>query len=285
MPRRERYPLEAMHVGVYGLGRFGNLWAQLLSGTFPVSAFNRSARPVPDGVELVDEARLAECDIVFLCVSIRAVGSVCRRLAEVLQPGTAVADTCSVKLHPLNIMRRELPAYTPILGTHPMFGPDSVGASGHPLPVVITPGRDSESLETIWAGYFSELGFEVHTMSADEHDSEAARTQGITHLVGRILGELDLPDSAIATTGYRRLQQLVEQTCNDPYELFEDLLLLNPHASRARTAFEQSVEHVLARLDSAGADSDLDRRPGSAGRESAGGRGIENRSRRDRRDD
>ena len=239
-----------MHVGVYGLGRFGYLWAQLLSGTFRVSAFNRSPRSAPDGTELVDEAQLAECDIIFLCVSIRAIDTVCRRLANVLRPGTAVADTCSVKLHPVEVMRRELPDYTPILGTHPMFGPDSVGNAGHPLPVVLTPGRDSEALETIWAGKFSGLGFEVHTMSADEHDSEAARTQGITHLVGRVLGELDLSDSAIATTGYRRLQQLVEQTCNDPYELFEDLLLLNPHASGAREAFERSVENVLARLDS-----------------------------------
>lgn len=243
-----------MHVGVYGLGRFGYLWAQLLSGVCRVSAFNRSPRPVPDGVKAIDEAQLSECDIVFLCVSIRAVESVCERLATLLGPATAVADTCSVKVYPIETMRRVLPDHTPVLGTHPMFGPDSVGDTDHRLPVVITPGRNSAALESQWSQNFSRLGFEVHTMSADEHDREAARTQGVTHLVGRILGELDLPDSAIATTGYRRLQQLVEQTCNDPYELFEDLLLLNPHAPAAREAFERSVSSVLARLDSVTGD-------------------------------
>ena len=241
---------ESMHVGVYGLGRFGYLWAQLLSQAFRVSVFNRTPRPVPDGTVRVAEEQLADCDIVFLCVSIRAVESVCRRLAGILGSGTAVADTCSVKLYPIETMRRVLPDYIPILGTHPMFGPDSVGDADHPLPVVISPGRDSAALEAQWSDSFRRLGFEVHAMSADEHDREAARTQGITHLVGRILGELDLPDSTIATTGYRRLQQLVDQTCNDPYELFEDLLLLNPHAAGARSDFEQSVASVLARLDS-----------------------------------
>lgn len=240
-----------MHVGVYGLGRFGALWATILSKQFDVSVYNRTPRDPPFGCRLVAEEALAECDVVFLCVAIRAVEPVCERLAPILSSETLVADTCSVKRVPVEAMCRALPGEIPVLGTHPMFGPDSISDDTHSLPVVITPGRKSEAAEGTWFQHFSTLGLAPRQMSVDEHDREAARTQGITHLVGRILGELDLPDSAIATTGYRRLQQLVEQTCNDPYELFEDLWRLNPHAPRARAEFERSVSTVLGRLDHA----------------------------------
>ncbi|MFW6387649.1 MAG: prephenate dehydrogenase/arogenate dehydrogenase family protein [bacterium] len=223
----------------------------MLSKQFEVSVYNRTPRTPPEGCRLVQEDSLAQCDVLFLCVSIRAVGSVCERLAPILSSQTVVADTCSVKRVPVETMCRLLPEDIPVLGTHPMFGPDSVADHSHSLPVVVTPGRNSEGAERAWMRHFSNLGLDPRHMSVDDHDREAARTQGITHLVGRILGELDLPDSAIATTGYRRLQQLVEQTCNDPYELFEDLWRLNPHAPQAREEFERSVSTVLGWLDNA----------------------------------
>ncbi len=238
-----------MRVGVYGLGRFGKLWAGMLARKFDVVAYNRSPREVPTDVDAVDEAALADCDVIFLCVAIRAIEAVCTRLAGILSPRTVVADTCSVKLYPLECMHRSLPGGNPVMGTHPMFGPDSVDDPEHLLPIVLSPGRDSGQIVEQWASYFSEMGLSVRRMSADEHDREAARTQGITHLVGRILDTIDLPESAIATKGYRRLRELVEQTCNDPYELFVDLWRLNPHAPGARRAFEQAVEQVLSALD------------------------------------
>ncbi len=42
-----------------------------------------------------------------------------------LAPDVLVMDTCSVKTHPVGLMERMLPATISILGTHPMFGPDS----------------------------------------------------------------------------------------------------------------------------------------------------------------
>ena len=238
-----------MRVGVYGLGRFGKLWAGMLARKFDVVVYNRTPREVPSGVVMVEEGALAGCDIVFLCVAIRAIEPVCERLSAVLPSGTVVADTCSVKLYPMECMHRALPDDIPIMGTHPMFGPDSIDDPEHMLPIVLAPGRDGEQAVEQWSHFFGELGLSVRRMSADEHDREAARTQGITHMIGRILDAIDLPESAIATKGYRRLRELVEQTCNDPYELFVDLWRFNPHAPGARRAFEEAVERVLSGLD------------------------------------
>ncbi len=240
-----------MTIGVYGLGRFGFLWASILSERYDVRAFNRSERPVPQGVRVVSEAELAQADVVFLCISIRAVPEICRRLCSLLKPGSLVVDTCSVKVYPVQSMMAILPETVHVLGTHPMFGPDSVGGGRRGLPIVVSEGRGPDHLAEFWAGEFTQLGFTIRRMSIDEHDREAARTQGITHLIGRILKELDLHDSEISTVGYRRIRQVMEQTCNDEVELFLDLWRFNPHAHDALRAFEQAVDTVCTQLDSA----------------------------------
>ncbi|TVQ27079.1 MAG: prephenate dehydrogenase/arogenate dehydrogenase family protein [Spirochaetaceae bacterium] len=240
-----------MTVGVYGLGRFGALWASILSERHDVRAWNRSTRPVPDGVRLVSEEDLAESDAVFLCVSIRAIPEVCRRLAPHMKPGSTLIDTCSVKVHPIREMMTILPETVHVLGTHPMFGPDSVGGLRSELPVVVSEGRGPQDLVNIWCDEFTELGFSIRRMTADEHDHEAARTQGITHLVGRILNELDLHDSEISTVGYRRIRQVMEQTCNDELDLFLDLWRFNPYADAVLTRFERAVDAVSSQLDRA----------------------------------
>ncbi len=244
------HPL-VMTIGVYGLGRFGSLWASILGEQYDVCAWNRSRRAVPAGVRLVSEQELAQADVIFLCVAIRAIPDVCARLASILKPGSLVIDTCSVKVFPVQTMMDVLPASVHVVGTHPMFGPDSVGRDRSELPIVVSEGRGPDGLAAFWAEQFTKLGFSIRRMSADEHDREAARTQGITHLVGRILKELDLHDSEISTVGYRRIRQVMEQTCNDELELFLDLWRFNPHATEVLRAFEQAVDTMCGQLDRA----------------------------------
>ena len=64
------------------------------------------------------------------------------------------------------------------------------------------------------------MELKIHDMTPDQHDEEAAFTQGITHFIGRVLKQLELKDSSIATLGYVKLQEIVEQTCNDPHAAF-----------------------------------------------------------------
>ena len=70
---------------------------------------------------------------------------------------------------------------------------------------------------------FSQLELRIEQLSASEHDHEAAYSQGITHFIGRTLDLLKLKPSRISTTGYEDLLDIVEQTCNDQWQLFLDL--------------------------------------------------------------
>lgn len=238
-----------MQVGVYGLGRFGAFWAEMLATRYEVVAANRSTtRNTPVGVRRGSVEDLAECDALFLCVAISAMEPVLEDLSTILSSGTLVFDTCSVKMYPVELMQRILPAELEIIGTHPMFGPDSAREPNARLPLVYSPVRVDSEKAAFWHHEFEALGLEVHTMSAEEHDRIAASTQGITHLIGRVLGELQLESSPIATLGYTRILQLVEQTCNDPEQLFLDLQRHNPYTANVRQRLRDAFERIADKI-------------------------------------
>lgn len=240
-----------MTVGVYGLGRFGSFWAGVLSERFQVRGYSRSShRSTPTSVERVDEPALFECDALFLAVAISAMEEVVGRIASRLRPGTLVFDTCSVKVHPIRTMERLLPSNVEIIGTHPMFGPDSGREGVGGLPIVFCPVRVSDEHANFWRTEFTALGMSVKELSAEEHDREAAYTQGVTHFVGRVLDDLGLKASAISTIGYTKLLEIIEQTCNDPWQLFLDLQRYNPYTADMRVALYNSLQKIKDRLES-----------------------------------
>ena len=78
---------------------------------------------------------------------------------------------------------------------------------------------------------------------------EAARTQGVTHLIGRALAQLRMDRSPIATLGYERLVSVMEQTNNDPLQLFLDLQRYNPYTKRMRTELKRAFDAVESSLN------------------------------------
>jgi len=240
-----------MQIGVYGLGRFGSFYAGLLSrlGTVQVWSRNAERQPPPGVSRAPDEGRLCRLPVLVLCVAISALGEVLRRIAPLLAPGTLVMDTCSVKAEPARWMQELLPPGVHILATHPMFGPDSARASLAGLPMILCPVRCPPELTERWRGMFAGLGLCVRQMDPDEHDREAAFTQGLTHYIGRVLAELHLRPSAIASVGYRKLLEIIEQTCNDSWQLFFDLQRHNPHTREMRRELARSLQRVKRLLD------------------------------------
>jgi prephenate dehydrogenase len=239
-----------MTIGVYGLGRFGSFWAEQLARSVPVCVYSRSPeRATPPGTRRVGESEVLSQPVVILCVAISAMEDVLGRTRGRLSPEALVMDTCSVKTHPLGLMQKLLPASASILGTHPMFGPDSAREGVRGLPMILCParvaGRDLEQ----WREFFSGMGLSVSVMSADEHDREAALTQGVAHYIGRVLSDLGVRPSPIGTVGYNKLLEIVEQTCNDPWQLFLDLQRFNPYTRDMRTRLEKSLRSIMMAID------------------------------------
>lgn len=223
------------------------MWAEMLAERYEVRGYNRSeVREPPFRVRLVTEEELFRCEAVFFCVAISALPDVLKRTARFMRPGTLIADTCSVKLLPGKWMADTVPEGVSILGTHPMFGPDSVKKGAAGLPIVLCPTRIEEDILSEWADLFSGFGLRVLTMSADKHDHQAAYSQGVTHFIGRVLDDLGIGEAELATLGYTKILEVKQQTCNDPWRLFLDLQRYNPYTEEMRKRLNRSLERVMA---------------------------------------
>ena len=239
-----------MNVGIYGLGRFGAFWAAELAKKVEVKGYNRSPqKALPPGVLSATEDEVLACDVLVLCVSISSFKRVVASIGPRLKPGTVVMDTCSVKMYPAQVMVELLPSHTNIIATHPMFGPDSGKNGIAGLPLVFTPIRCETGLASTLKSLLLSMDLKVLEMDCERHDREAAYSQGVTHFVGRVLDELHLAPTQLATVGYQRLMSIVEQTCNDPIQLFYDLQRYNPFAHDMHQRLKSALDTVLAVLD------------------------------------
>lgn len=91
-------------------------------------------------------------------------------------------------------------------------------------------------------------------ITPDEHDSHVAFSQGVTHLIGRVLDKMKLDkysnldsDKKIkpVTKGFESLMQVKEQTCHDSIDLFHDMVTFNLHAKKMLDSFNLSLKEVL----------------------------------------
>ncbi len=241
--------LTGMKAAVYGLGRFGSFWAECLyKAGCEVIAYSRSEHPLPEGVRKADENEVLTAPVLFFCVAISSFESVLKRVGSRIGRDTIVMDTCSVKIMPSEWMKENIPSDRTIIATHPMFGPDSGRNGVKGLPLVMCPvspvGKGYEEMKS----FFLSMGLDVLEMSAEKHDEEAAYSQGVTHFVGRTLSQMGMKPTPIATQGYRNLMTIVEQTCNDPMQLFYDLQRYNPYAKEMRLSLQVAIEKVLNAL-------------------------------------
>lgn len=199
-------------------------------------------RSCPDACSFSEAAR---ADLVVLAVPISAVERVCRDMAGWLKPGQVVVDTCSVKERPIEIMLRELPEDVQILGTHPLFGPDSGKKGIAGLKITVCPARIEPDCYQAVLGYLKSLGLVTLETTPEEHDRQIARTQAVFHLIAQACKRLNWGGEEITTPGPETFFNLLQTVQNDTEQLFFDLQRENRHAAQARAEF---IEEVI-RLD------------------------------------
>ena len=88
----------------------------------------------------------------------------------------------------------------------------------------------------------------IEEITADQHDMMAAKSQGLTHLIGRVIDDFGTQKTNIDTVGYQALHKLVSQTCNDSWELFEDIQKFNPYTESMITDLNQSFKRIVDSL-------------------------------------
>ena len=86
-------------------------------------------------------------------------------------------------------------------------------------------------------------------MTAEEHDLQMADSQALTHLVGRILSNMYLPESQIATTSSQKLKEVTEQVSKDEFQLFLDMQRYNPYTRAMRERFVRAQSEIYKQID------------------------------------
>jgi prephenate dehydrogenase len=239
-------------ISVYGYGRFGKLWADILSEDFTVKVYSRRGlkkEEVSKGMIISTIEDLFDCDAMFFCVAISSLEQLLIDSGKYFRKNKVYFDTCSVKVFPARWMTKHIPDGCQIIATHPMFGPDSYKNSSEKLPMVMCNTRSQQSEFEWWKNYFSGKSMRVEEMTAEEHDKMVAYSQGITHYIGRVLADLNLQSTRINTMGYEKLLEIIQQTCNDNWQLFLDLQRFNPYTKNMREDLHNSLEKIYSILN------------------------------------
>jgi len=234
-------------IGIIGFGRFGKVLANILQKGFSIKAYDPKQSSPFSGVEFVSLDELLKEKTIFVAVPIRHFESVISDISSRISDGTTIIDVCSVKKYPVEMMGKSLPENVGIIATHPMFGPDSF-MSNNRLKMMMNNTRDSHNQFKFWKGFFMDQGIQILEMTPDEHDRMAAQTQGVTHFLGRMLKEFGIKKTSIDTQGFRDLLDLVDQTCNDTWELYTDLQLYNPYTKDIIENLKKSTDTLENRL-------------------------------------
>ena len=101
-----------------------------------------------------------------------------------------------------------------------------------------------ERFLSIW----EEEGCRMVPMSCSAHDSFAANSQFITHLMGRILGSQGLKRTPIDTKGFESVLKLVGTTTADSFDLFYGLYKYNKNSLGTIHNLQDSLQNVVNRL-------------------------------------
>lgn len=237
----------AVSVGLIGLGAFGRLAATHLAPHLNLVAHDPAIADM-DSVACVPLAEAASRPVVILAVPVQMIAQVSRQIAPYLPSGALVLDVASVKLQPMAAMREHLPAGTEILGTHPLFGPQSAaeGLDGQSIVLCPEPGVDPGGVADFLR---DDLRLEVHLSDADTHDRTMASVQALTHLVSKVITDLDLPPAPYTTRSYELLKQAADLVAGDSDELFRAIERHNPHAGALRDRFFRAARALDDRLE------------------------------------
>ena len=228
-------------VSIIGFGRFGAMLHSLLSKGFEVDVFDKNLIDNSDVNEVSLEDALQN-ETIFIAVPIRDFENLVKDITKKISSGKTVIDVCSVKVFPKKVMLDNLSNETDIIATHPLFGPDSLKDSGSVMTMESV--RNTFGRYDFWKNYFESQNILIEEISAEEHDMMAARSQGLTHFVGRVIDDFGTNQTRIDTEGYKALHKLVNQTCNDTWELFEDIQNFNPFTEKMISELNESFEKI-----------------------------------------
>lgn len=258
-------------IGIIGFGNFGMLMAAVLNEYHDVLVYNHSKdreigeKAKKTGIKLVDWDKINKCDVVIISTPISITESIIKRVAPNLKKGALLLDTCSVKKYPCEWLKKHTPRDVEIMGTHPMFGPNTTKFEAgkkyweiKDKQVILCPIRISDNRKNKIKKFLKTLELTVIETTPDDHDFQNAKTLSFVHFLGRSLTEAGIGEQKIYTPGYADVLKILPHTNKDNWQLFYDMNNFNPYAEKVRRQFLDACDKIENKIIRSGADNEFD---------------------------
>ena len=233
-------------VVVGGAGALGKVFV----GLFEKSGYQVAVVEKDDWETDVAKAAFARADLVLVAVPITLTEAVIGQLNN-LPPNCVLADITSIKEKPLNAM---LAAHKgPVVGLHPMFGPDAPGMIKQV--VVVCDGRGEASYQWL-VEQMKTWGATIHHSTAQEHDQAMAFIQVMRHFNTFVYGahlQGENPDletlTVFSSPIYRLELAMVGRLFAQSPQLYADIIYNNPDNFALLRRFHERFGDALSLLD------------------------------------
>ncbi|MDD3190114.1 MAG: prephenate dehydrogenase [Candidatus Pacebacteria bacterium] len=236
-------------LGIIGIGQFSEFFIPYLKPFFQdiyiTSKTDKNAVAKKLSVKNSTLKEVCEQDIIMLSMPISQISQVLDSIKKNTHEDQIIIDICSVKIFPIKEMKKKLPKDVQILGTHPLFGPQSGKDGIKGLEIVLCPARikdeDFKKIETV----FKKMGLKITETTPQKHDEIMAYTQALTHFFSRAAAKtIPFEDFKFTTPSAKRLRNIINEVKDDSKELFMDMQTLNPYAEKTRKKFLTELNKI-----------------------------------------
>jgi len=232
-------------IGIIGFGRFGRLARKYLKDDFNVYVYDKFYKNNKEkNMNCVSLEEICRKDIIIISVPVSSFEDVLSEIKDLVKKEAILIDVCAVKEYTCTLMEKYMHRDVEILGTHPLFGPDSAKKNLKGRKIVLSPVRLKESTLCSIKDYLSKKGLVLIELSPREHDIQVSRSLVLTHFIGRAMIDMGLTSQPVDTLGYERLLKILSTVQNDTWELFCDMNKYNKYSGNVRNAFLDSLKKI-----------------------------------------
>ncbi|KAF5184910.1 Arogenate dehydrogenase 1 protein [Thalictrum thalictroides] len=247
-----------LNIGIIGFGPFAQFLAKTMIKQghflFATSRSDHSQLCSQLGVQFYKDMNpffySNNYDVILISTSILSFSQVLSSIPfHLLRKPTLFVDVLSVKEYPRQLLLQVLPEEADVLCTHPMFGPESGknGWEGLAFMYEKVQIRD-EDICSRFLQIFRSEGCRMVEMPCEEHDKQAARSQFLTHTIGRVLAQMDIKSTSMDTKGFETLVYLKNDVIKNSFDLYSGLFVHNRFAEQELKNLELALETVKQNL-------------------------------------
>ena len=236
-----------MKIGIIGFGNFGKLMAKHLKSKaeiFVTDIEDKTKEANKIGISFTSLDEVLKNKIIILAVPMEDLEPTLNKIKDNLQPNSLVLDVCSLKIFSTRLMKNILPKNIEIVGTHPLFGPQSIKDSIKGMRIVLTNvSAKKENFDNV-TKFCQSLDLQTIISTPEEHDKQMAVSQALTHFIGQVSKKINLSRVEMSTKTFDDLMNVVDIIKNDTPKLFNNIQTMNPFAEEIREKFVQATNDL-----------------------------------------